>query len=62
LVEAPLGEMADTIERYLADHAARERIAEAAYRLVTSELTMANGIRRIVDHWREREAAGGQRA
>lgn len=58
LIETPLAEMADTILRYLDDDAARARISESAYRLVTTELTMANGIRRILDHLFAPQAAG----
>jgi hypothetical protein len=54
LVEAPFAQLADTIARYLSDDKAREHISNAAYELVTKELTMANGIRRILDHLRLR--------
>jgi hypothetical protein len=50
LIEARCDQMADTILRYLRDDAARERITDAAYRLVTTELTMSSGISRILDH------------
>lgn len=47
-VEAPLQTMPDAVCRYLEDRAARDRITEEAYRLVTSELTLARGVETIM--------------
>jgi hypothetical protein len=49
LVEARVEHMADTIAEYLSDELKRGRIVAEAYRLVTTELTMKNGIRRLLD-------------
>lgn len=49
VVESPLATMADTIAHYLADATARERISDAAYHLVTTELTMAKAMRQVLD-------------
>ena len=43
LVETPLDAMADAVCRYLDDEAARMRITDQAYRLVTTDLTLARG-------------------
>jgi hypothetical protein len=48
LVEVPIERMADTVCHYLAHEEARQRIAEQAYRLVTTELTMAHGVAGIL--------------
>lgn len=62
MVAAPLETLAETILRYLEDDPARERITEAAYRLVTTELTMANGMSRILGHLPARRESGAMRA
>jgi hypothetical protein len=48
LVEAPLEKMADTICYYLAHEKERQRIADQAHRLTTTELTMRNSVERIL--------------
>jgi hypothetical protein len=48
LVEAPIDHMADVVCRYLADGEARQRIVDQAYRLVTTQLTMAHGVARVM--------------
>ena len=47
-VETPLDRMPDAVCRYLDDEPARSRITEQAYRLVTTDLTMARSIERIL--------------
>jgi hypothetical protein len=48
LVQVPHRQMAETICHYLADDEARRRIAEQAYRLVSTELSMANSVASIL--------------
>jgi hypothetical protein len=60
-VEAPLQAMPDVVCRYLEDHAARERITEAAYRLVTTELTLARGVETIMRQAAQIRAAAATR-
>lgn len=53
VVESSLTAMPGTIAHYLADAAARERISDASYRLVTTELTMEKAMRQVLDRlWR----------
>jgi len=47
-VAAPIAELAATIEHYLAHADERQRIVENAYQLVTTELTLANCVNRIL--------------
>jgi hypothetical protein len=47
-VAAPLDGMADAVCRYLKDEPARNRITEQAHRLVTTDLTLARAIARIM--------------
>jgi spore maturation protein CgeB len=48
LVEAPTEQLADTIYYYLTHEEERQRIVEQAYQLVTTELTMKNGLSQIL--------------
>jgi hypothetical protein len=48
LAACPVEQLADTVCLYLRDEPARRAIAENACRLVTTELTMANGVSRIL--------------
>jgi hypothetical protein len=59
LVQAPPEQMADTICHYLTHEDARRRIAERAYELVTTELTMANGVARIMERVARARQSGG---
>ena len=61
LVEAPLERMADEVCRYLADDAARSRITEQAHRLVTTDMTIANGARLVMQQALRVRAAAGRR-
>lgn len=56
VVAAPVDRMADAVCRYLADEGARRRIVDEAYRLVTTQLTMARGVALVM------QAAGQARA
>ena len=47
-VSAPPGDLASTILYYLKNEDERQRIADAAYHLVTEELTFANSVRSIL--------------
>jgi len=48
LVETPLDQMAEVVCRYLEDDDARARIVDRAHTLVSTELTMAHGVRTIM--------------
>ncbi len=52
LVTAPLNEMADKVEFYLANDDKRQEIVDRSYRLVTKELTISKMIGRIIEHAR----------
>lgn len=47
-VEAPIEEMAQTAQRYLADEEARRRITDAAYAFVTEELTLKRSFAKLL--------------
>jgi hypothetical protein len=47
-VAVPIPELARTIAHYLKHEAERERIVAAAYNLVTTDLTLANRVARIM--------------
>jgi glycosyltransferase involved in cell wall biosynthesis len=47
-VESSVEDMADTVRRYLADDDARRRITETAHAFVTTELTLARSLTRLV--------------
>jgi hypothetical protein len=49
LLQVPREQMAETICYYLSNEEARQRIAAQAYRLVTTELTMANSVASILE-------------
>jgi hypothetical protein len=48
-VEAPLDELAATLQRYLADEQARREITAAGHAFVTQELTMRNSLARLLE-------------
>jgi hypothetical protein len=56
LIAAPIGELADTVARYLRDDAERQRIVDAAYALVRGRLGVAEMVGRILAHAREVKA------
>jgi hypothetical protein len=60
-VETPLQAMPDAVCRYLEDHAARDRITDAAYRLVTTELTLARGVETVMRQAIQVRAAAARR-
>ncbi len=60
LVEVPLERMADEVCRYLVDDAARSRITEQAHRLVTTDMTIANGARLVMQQVMQVRAAAGR--
>jgi len=49
LVEAPIEQLADMIYYYLSHEEERQRIADQAYQLVTTELTMRNSVKHILE-------------
>jgi hypothetical protein len=49
LVEAPIEQMADTICYYLSHEEERQRIAEQAYQLTTTDLTMSRTLEQILE-------------
>jgi hypothetical protein len=49
LVEAPIDRMVDTICYYLEREEERQRIVDQAYQLVTTELTMRQGLAQILE-------------
>lgn len=58
-VMAPLAEMPAVIRHYLADEPARQAIVEEGHRMITTELTMAKSVERILAHVAAHEAARG---
>lgn len=56
-IAAPLQTMADAVCRYLDDEPARNRITEQAHRLVTTDLTLARAIQRIMQQAAQVRAA-----
>ena len=46
---SPIESMADTIKYYLQHEAERAEIAENAYRLVTTELTLRNSLAAVIE-------------
>ncbi|MBN1249829.1 MAG: glycosyltransferase family 1 protein, partial [Anaerolineae bacterium] len=48
-VSAPIDKLADTVVYYLTHSDERQRIVEAAYRLITTELTFRDSIARLMD-------------
>lgn len=49
LITAPVDELAETVCYYLAHENERAAVAARAYALMTTELTMENGVRRVLD-------------
>ena len=48
-VESSVGDMAETVRMYLADHGARRRITEAAYTFLTQGITLDASFSRLID-------------
>jgi hypothetical protein len=63
-VAAPIDELAATIVRYLSAEEERRKITDRAWTLVTEELTMVNGVRRVIEqaHQMLANAAAGHPA
>jgi hypothetical protein len=48
-VESALGQMPDTIRKYLSDDVARERIGDAGHRFVTTSLTIEKSMQQMIE-------------